>query len=221
MDLLDNAQVTPYNFNPATGPPGAGGAGEMSQRPDANLNVPPFLAGGLSSPTSASGVTRSNTAYTGHTATSGPSAYSQNGETYYSQSSAGGHYPEYANYANFAQFGPQGQGQGQYNEPHQMYQNQPGTPSMPSTESSSGPSGSSGAGAGVAAVGAGGARVIPSSKEREAMGYGPGGAGIRDSRGPLVVHQDGGRIPDAQSTPESEEPNEIPPSYDSIPRDQR
>ena len=152
MDLLGNAEVTPFGYNPATGPtsPGAGSVagGEMSQRQDGNMNVPPFLAGGMST-SSGPSVQRSHTTYTAHTATSGPSvsAYSQNGETYYSQSSAGGHYPEYANYANFAQFGqgaPQGQNfnYGQYNEPYQWYQNQPGTPSMPST-TDSGPSGPS------------------------------------------------------------------------------
>lgn len=54
---------------------------------------------------------------------------------------------------------------------------------------------------------------IPSSKEREAQG----GRFRVANEGPVIVHQDGGRL---DSTPEEEDPpHEIPPTYDSIRRD--
>ena len=74
-----------------------------------------------------------------------------------------------------------------------------GTPTDPSVSgSSSGP---------------GGAGMIPSSKEREAMAArrvaNPDG-------GPVMQHTDGGRL---DATPEDEEPSEVPPRYDTIPHD--
>ncbi|KAI0080171.1 hypothetical protein K474DRAFT_1581732, partial [Panus rudis PR-1116 ss-1] len=61
--------------------------------------------------------------------------------------------------------------------------------------------------------------ILPSAKEREAAAA--RGLHVANDEGPsgVVVHQDGGRL---EATPEEEDvPNEIPPSYDSIPRDQR
>ena len=59
--------------------------------------------------------------------------------------------------------------------------------------------------------------VLPSQKEMEARG---GYHVANDGNGgntPVLQHQDAGRL---DVTPEEEPMNEIPPSYDSIPRDE-
>ena len=61
----------------------------------------------------------------------------------------------------------------------------------------------------------GGLGVLPSQKELEAQRYHITNDG---SGTPVLQHQDAGRL---DVTPEEEPMNEIPPSYDSIPRDEQ
>jgi hypothetical protein len=61
----------------------------------------------------------------------------------------------------------------------------------------------------------GGVGIIQSSKQQEAMGR-HGAMGVVN---PVVVHQDGGRVEVTGGA--EEEAQEIPPTYDSIPSDQR
>lgn len=216
LDLAGGAEVTPYRYAPdapgaTTGPP------EMSQHSDA------FLAGAAGAAGIGAGAGVGAGAGTGaRTATSAPSAYSQPSQSHsqYAPSSSDHAYGDYAAYAGYAD---QGQGASQPStspttssfpggfHPGMGVVGAPGEgvrgdfrhpspgPSLPGTASSSS---------------RGGGGVLPSQKEMEANRFRVANDG---NNTPVLQHQDGGRL---DVTPEEEPPSEIPPSYDSIPRDE-
>ncbi|EMD40245.1 hypothetical protein CERSUDRAFT_112437 [Gelatoporia subvermispora B] len=167
------------------------GPGSMSAHGEMREhNVPPFLAGGLlGAGAAAAGQPGPMHSPPATTAPSAPSAYSH---------SSSGHYPDYAAYSAYAAAAP----------PAQDFRHPSPGPSITGSSSVQSPTGSG------SALG-----VLPSAKEREAMGR-RGGYVVANQEGeapPVVQHQDGGRL---DSTPEEEEAlHEVPPRYDSIPRD--
>ncbi|KAI0755343.1 hypothetical protein C8Q80DRAFT_1117750 [Daedaleopsis nitida] len=220
--------ITPYNYTPqgpgmpvaqhATGSSMTGG-GAPDMRQYGGGQVPAFLAGGL-----AGGAAGAAMAHGGRDGRgSPPSSYSQPGQSYYAQSaSEHGAYPDYSAYnqqhpqnrtsigsatgsPTSTTFGPQVAG-----VPGRDFRHPSPGPSLAHT-SYTDPSTGSG--------GAGGPGVIPSMKEREALGYRSGNLSVAnpDGAGPsgVLQHMDGGRL---DATPE-EEPTEVPPRYDTIPRD--
>ncbi|OCH91619.1 hypothetical protein OBBRIDRAFT_516359 [Obba rivulosa] len=199
IDLAGADEVEPYQYTPTgytsgpsygSGRSNGGAPGEMREH-----NVPPFLAGGmLGAGAGAAAAGRPASHRVSPPATSAPSAPSA-----YSHSSSG-HYQDYAAYSAYAAGAP----------PAQDFRHPSPGPSI------TGSSVQSPTGSGSAAGG-----VIPSSKEREAMGRrGEYVVANQDGQGeapPVVQHSDGGRL---DSTPEEEEVlHEVPPRYDSIPRD--
>lgn len=167
------------------------GSGATSQQMSQAGDAPAFLAGGIA------GVGAAGAAAMSHSSASAPSQYAP--------TSSDGHYPDYAAYANGAHSSSSG-GVGAGGATPVFRQPSPG-PSLAMTNSSSG-------------FGAG---MVPGAKEREAMGRGNFAVSNADegegsgARGPVMQHRDAGRL---NATAEVEEPAEIPPSYDSIPRDQ-
>ena len=214
--------ITPYNYTPGGQPqnglsmplpqhtPPAGPGGDMRQY------GPSFLAGagGLAAGAAMSNAGRSSTP--SHYSTSQPTQSHYGGGP---QSASDHGYPDYAAYAAYAN---------QY--PHSQHSTSPTT--SPTTTSfgpqvaavpgrdfrhpSPGPSlGQTDASASGSSNGPG---VIPSAKEREAMSR-RGGLSVTNPDGSsgVVQHQDAGRL---DATPEDEEePNEVPPRYDTIPHD--
>jgi len=204
VDLAGADEVEPYTYNPSGNgslPGSHVGGDEMRQ----HSNIPAFLAGGLAGAgagaAAAGGRGRPNS--TSPPPTGPPSNYSQShsqSQSHYAPSSSEP-YPDYSGYSSYGQHQPQG-----YAGAPDFRQPSPG-PSLAMTNSTQ----QTNSGSGGAA-----AAVLPSMKEREAMARRSGMQVV--NQGEVVQHQDGGRL---DSTPEEENvPNEIPPRYDQIHRDQ-
>ena len=223
--------ITPYSYAPGVGgapppPPPAAAAGgpgaahlppQMSQH--GQLRAAAGLgAGAAGTVAGSSSVNRSGTQNRTE-ASSAPSAYSQSDP-------ATSQYADYAAYAGYAASSQQGHGADGYQTsissptspgrssyqapqgPAADYRHPSPGPSITMTSNTNDHSSSSGNGAN--------AGLIPSSKEREAR---EGRLHVANESGQVVQHQDGGRL---DVTPhEDEGPSEIPPSYDSIPRDRQ
>ncbi|KAH8091845.1 hypothetical protein BXZ70DRAFT_952604 [Cristinia sonorae] len=206
------ADVTPYTYAPGGVAPGTGaGYGQDMAQHGGHGDL--LTAAGLGAATGAGAAAlgRSGT-HTTHPSTA-PSAYSQSDP---SQSQ----YADYAAYAGYANTSSQDHTSvtspgrssfsglppsAAYGPPTNDYRHPSPGPSIALTGTTTDHSGSSGAP---------GAGVLPSTKEREARGL-----RVINEPGSVVQHQDGGRL---DATPEDEEgPSEIPPSYDSIPRERR
>ncbi|KAL4241718.1 hypothetical protein ABKN59_000895 [Abortiporus biennis] len=138
----------------------------------------------------------------GATTSSGPSAYNATSNTAPSQYSDGSQYGDYAAYAEYAGGNPSREAYGVPPRNSDFRHPSPGPSIAPTADTSATPPS-------VLAPG-----VLPSSKEREAMSQ----RRVVNDSGRVVQHQDGGRL---ESTAEEDVPREIPPSYDSIPRDRR
>jgi len=220
--------ITPFTYAPGAGAaPGTGGG--YGQGQEMAQHAPSILAG---AGVGAGAGRAAGAAGTHRTAPStAPSAYSQSDPP---QSQ----YADYPAYAAYASSSHDHGGESGYNTTTSMT-----SPTSPGRTSFSGPGGlppvsdrhpspgpslamtngtnehsnSSSSGAEAAAAGAaGGLLSIPSNKEREARRGQPGGLRVMND---VVQHQDGGRL---DVTPEDEEQQaEIPPSYDSIPRERR
>lgn len=229
LDLAGDHMPTPYSYTPGgSGAPMAGGYGgpQMAQHGGSVLAAGAAGAGaGALAAGAAAGGSRAPSRGT-RTATTAPSAYSQ------SDHGGQGPFADYAAYSGYAASSSHGHGDssayptsstptspgrtsfssgapfiagGSAHPPTNDYRGpSPGpsvamtgtTPDHMSTSGSSGPGGG----------------MIPSSKEREA-------ARLRVVNQPVVQHQDGGRL---DVTPEDEDgPSEIPPSYDSIPKEEK
>lgn len=229
--------VTPYSYTPhgpgmpvaqqATGasfgsaPMTGAGAPDMRQHGGGG-QVPAFLAGGLAGGAAGAAMAHGHKDGRG----SPPSAYSQPTQQSYYAPSASDHgaYADYSAYAAYAnQPSPQNQNRSSVGSatgsptspqvaavPGRDFRHPSPGPSLAHT-SYTDPSTGSGSAPGV----------LPSTKEREAMGYRTGGLSLAnpDGAGPassgVLQHMDGGRL---DATPE-EEPSEVPPRYDTIPRD--
>ncbi|KAI0926647.1 hypothetical protein AcV5_007382 [Taiwanofungus camphoratus] len=204
IDLAGGEEVTPYNYNPNVPPsqgPGSAGSGgdEMRQ----HTNVPAFLAGGLAGAGAGAAAAGRGPGSSSPPVTSAPSNYSQSQSQYVPSSSD--NYPDYVygNYAEQQGLGAAGPGAGGLGLPPDFRQPSPG-PSLSMTNSTAHTQSGNGAG------------VLPSLKEREAMGRRLQIANQGDPSN-VMQHQDGGRL---NSTPEEEDgPPEVPPRYDQIPRD--
>ncbi|KAH9939835.1 hypothetical protein B0H21DRAFT_756164 [Amylocystis lapponica] len=190
IDLAGADDVTPYQYTPQ-----GASSPEMSQ-----AHVPAFLAGGLAG----AGAMRPGSGST-PPATSAPSQYSQSQSQSHYPPSSSDHYADYAAYSGYAQ-----QPQPQPYDPR--YSLGAAAPANDFRHPSPGPSlamtNSTGPTQSGSAPG-----VIPSAKEREAS---RGGGGLQVANQDVLQHQDGGRL---SATPEEEGPSEIPPRYDSIPRE--
>ncbi|THH21061.1 hypothetical protein EUX98_g8457 [Antrodiella citrinella] len=210
--------IAPYDYTPGAGAPAGTGGGygqEMAQHGD---SAPSFLGGGAGAAGVGAGAgLAAGAAATHRTApSSAPSAYSQSDP-------AQSQYADYAAYAGYAASSqghdsvtsPTSAGRSLFSGPPVNDHRHPSPgPSLAMTNNTNDNSTSSSSGAGAAGGPSGGLLAIPSNKEREARG--PGFHVVND----VVQHQDGGRL---DATPEDDEPQhtEIPPSYDSIPRERR
>lgn len=227
IDLAAAGEVTPYSYTPGGAMAPGSTAGDMRQYG----GVPAFLAGGV-----AGAGLGAAAAHRSQTHSNSPPPQSLSGYSYPQSHSAYSH----------SSFDPLQQQQPYPPQPYpqshstasptsptfpvaavpgrDFRQPSPG-PSLAYTGSDHSPGGSSahpGSGQGLGMGGMGMAGVIPSAKEREAMGGGRRSgmfvANADSHAGPGVMqHQDGGRV--RESHAEEEEPNEIPPSYDMIRRD--
>ncbi len=227
MDLAGADEVTPYSYAPGgarVGGTGGVGGSDMSQH---HMDVPAFLAGGIAG----AGAVGARNRPPQSSGPSAPSAYSQQSQSQappasqYGGSSSDNHtYPDYAAYAAYA---------GYPHDAMSIPESPPGT-NTTSPTSSHFPGGFHPSAVGGAAPGefrdfrhpspgpslpgtgssssAGAAGVLPSRKEMESQRL-----RVSNDPGSVMQHQDGGRL---DVTPEEEPMHEIPPSYDSIPRDE-
>lgn len=202
IDLADAPEVTPYAYNPAQpqtalgGPAAAENGTAMRQHQDGKSSL---LTAGIAGAGAGAAYGRSPPHSASHYA---PPSNSDPSE--YPRSDASSHYPPTSPTGSAFPYGD-------YRHPS------PG-PSLPTTHSSTG---------NTSSAPAPGAWQNPrSAKEREALGErfgqmapgGPGGFVLANhgeeaagtSGSGVVQHRDGGRAPE-------DVPNEIPPSYDSIP----
>lgn len=243
----EGAEVTPYVYDPHTGAGGSGGSGSdpfasgegtptptpgmtMHDHPDgrSSSGLTAGLAGAGAGATAFAGRGHPNATYGPNAASyvPGPGAGIQGSVSDPSEYpvSDGSHYPGTATgsgsgnstsgFVPTGAYAP-GQGSGSGRTPFVTF---PGGGFSPISSS------------GYAAAAAGHHqqqqqpfRNPPSSKEREAMA-GRGGGLMTINPNPVVQHSDGGRVVSGEGEggeEEEEGPREIPPSYDSIPAEER
>ncbi|KAH9925409.1 uncharacterized protein BXZ73DRAFT_103289 [Epithele typhae] len=208
--------ITPYSYSPH----GAGpGTPVPTHPPSMSQYGPSAFAGGLAA--GAAGAAMGD-----HRSASPPSAYSQSGQTQSRYSHGPGSdsqhgYPDYSAYATYA------------NAPSTAHSHtgstSPTNPSVggiPNRDFRHPSPGASVSYAGTDSGSSSGPGMIPSAKEREAAAYRRGqnlavsnpdhGANTSAQGSGVMQHVDGGRL---HATPEDDEPAEVPPRYDTIPRD--